>query len=133
MRDALRDKAILVRDRSYEIPGGVRITAGTREQAQARARRTGEDLVKDLLIFDMDGVLVDVTESYRATIQATVKHFTGDEPSREEIQDWKNRGGWNDDWQLSTRMIQERGGKTPYDEVVDYFQKLFHGDGTQRR
>jgi HAD superfamily phosphatase len=86
--------------------------------------------VKDLLIFDMDGVLVDVTESYRAAIQATVKHFTGDEPSHQEIQDWKNRGGWNDDWQLSTRMIQERGGNTPYDEVVDYFQKLFHGDGT---
>jgi histidinol-phosphate aminotransferase len=34
VRDALRDKAILVRDRSYEIPGGVRITAGTLEQAQ---------------------------------------------------------------------------------------------------
>ncbi len=34
VRDALRDKAILVRDRSYEIPGGVRITVGT--QAQAR-------------------------------------------------------------------------------------------------
>lgn len=34
VRDALRDKAILVRDRSYEIPGGVRITVGTREQAQ---------------------------------------------------------------------------------------------------
>ena len=34
VRDALLDKAILVRDRSYEIPGGVRITAGTREQAR---------------------------------------------------------------------------------------------------
>jgi histidinol-phosphate aminotransferase len=34
VRDALREKAILVRDRSYEIPGGVRITAGTREQAR---------------------------------------------------------------------------------------------------
>lgn len=34
IRDALSDKAILVRDRSYEIPGGVRITAGTRAQAQ---------------------------------------------------------------------------------------------------
>jgi len=32
--DSLREKAILVRDRSYEIPGGVRITAGTREQTQ---------------------------------------------------------------------------------------------------
>lgn len=83
--------------------------------------------MKDLLIFDMDGVLVDVTESYRAAIQATVKHFTGDEPTREEIQDWKNRGGWNDDWQLSTRLIHERGGTTPYDEVVDYFQQIFHG------
>ncbi len=58
----------------------------------------------------MDGVLVDVTESYRATIQATVKHFTGYEPTDAEIQDWKNRGGWNDDWQLSHRLIQERGG-----------------------
>jgi histidinol-phosphate aminotransferase len=35
VRDALRDKAILVRDRSYEIPGGVRITAGTCAQTQA--------------------------------------------------------------------------------------------------
>jgi HAD superfamily phosphatase len=86
--------------------------------------------VKDLLIFDMDGVLVDVTESYRAAIQATVMYFTGYEPPHQEIQDWKNRGGWNDDWQLSTRMIQERGGSTPYDEVVEHFQKLFHGDGT---
>lgn len=34
VRDALREKAILVRDRSYEIPGGVRITAGTRQQAE---------------------------------------------------------------------------------------------------
>jgi histidinol-phosphate aminotransferase len=32
--NALRRHAILVRDRSYEIPGGVRITVGTREQAQ---------------------------------------------------------------------------------------------------
>lgn len=35
VRDALREKAILVRDRSYEIAGGVRITAGTRDQAHA--------------------------------------------------------------------------------------------------
>lgn len=34
VRDALRSKAILVRDRSYEIPGGVRITVGTREQTR---------------------------------------------------------------------------------------------------
>jgi HAD superfamily hydrolase (TIGR01548 family) len=85
-------------------------------------------MVKDLLIFDMDGVLVDVNESYRATIQATVEHFTGTRPSHEEIQDWKNRGGWNDDWLLSTRLIQEYGGTTLYPEVVHYFQQIFQGE-----
>ena len=30
-----------------------------------------------MLVFDMDGVLVDVTESYRETIVQTVEHFTG--------------------------------------------------------
>jgi HAD superfamily phosphatase len=85
---------------------------------------------RDLIIFDMDGVLVDVGESYRAAIQATVKSFTGDEPTREEIQDWKNRGGWNDDWQLSQRLIQERGVRTEYKDVVDRFQQLFLGNGS---
>ena len=85
---------------------------------------------KDLIVFDMDGVLVDVNESYRATIQATVKHFSGYEISHEEIQDWKNRGGWNDDWLLSTRLIQEHGADIPYKEVVDYFQKIFQGENS---
>ncbi len=83
---------------------------------------------KDLIVFDMDGVLVEVTESYRATIQATVLHFTGDEPTRAEIQAWKNRGGFNDDWNLSHQMIHARGGNTAYNDVVEYFQHLFHGD-----
>jgi histidinol-phosphate aminotransferase len=34
VRDSLRQNAILVRDRSYEISGGLRITVGTRAQAQ---------------------------------------------------------------------------------------------------
>jgi len=34
IRDALRAQAILVRDRSYEAPGCVRITVGTREQTR---------------------------------------------------------------------------------------------------
>ena len=34
VRDALRGQGILVRDRSYEAPGCVRITVGTREQTR---------------------------------------------------------------------------------------------------
>lgn len=35
VRDRLRERGILVRDRSYEVPGCVRVTAGTREQIRA--------------------------------------------------------------------------------------------------
>jgi histidinol-phosphate aminotransferase len=34
IRDALRDRNVLIRDRSYEIPGCVRVTIGTREQVE---------------------------------------------------------------------------------------------------
>ncbi len=34
IRDALRDRGVLIRDRSYEIPGAVRVTVGTRDQIQ---------------------------------------------------------------------------------------------------
>jgi histidinol-phosphate aminotransferase len=34
IRDELRRRGVLVRDRSYEIPGCVRVTVGTRDQVQ---------------------------------------------------------------------------------------------------
>jgi len=83
-----------------------------------------------VLIFDMDGVLVDVSDSYRETIQRTVEHFTGRPITRPQIQDYKNQGGWNDDWALSTHIIREFGKDVEYQSVVDYFQLIFHGNGS---
>jgi HAD superfamily phosphatase len=85
--------------------------------------------MKPLLVFDMDGVLVDVTESYRETIARTVEHFTGSEVTRERIQDLKNEGGWNDDWKLSHHMVTKAGVDVPFDEVKKYFQSIFLGEG----
>ena len=43
------------------------------------------------VIFDLDGVLVDVTDSYRETVIQAVKSLTGSEITREEKQQRKNR------------------------------------------
>ena len=83
---------------------------------------------RTVVIFDMDGVLVDVSESYRETIRRTVEHFTGAQVAHEEIQDWKNRGGWNDDWELSRALIATRGRELSLEEVTAYFQQIFHGE-----
>jgi HAD superfamily phosphatase len=85
---------------------------------------------KDLIVFDMDGVLVDVSESYRETIRATVKHFTGREITKELIQDYKNSGGWNNDWALSQKIIGDLGTEIEYGVVVEYFQSIFFGNGS---
>jgi HAD superfamily phosphatase len=82
---------------------------------------------KPLLVFDMDGVLVDVTGSYRETIAQTVEHYTGARPTPEQIQEMKNAGGWNDDWKLSHHMVREAGIDAAFEDVKSRFQSLFHG------
>jgi HAD superfamily hydrolase (TIGR01548 family) len=86
-----------------------------------------------VLVFDMDGVLVDVTDSYRETIVRTVEHFTGQTITRETIQDYKNQGGWNNDWALSEKICHDLGVDIPYSKIVDYFNLLFLGQGLIHR
>lgn len=83
---------------------------------------------RGLLVFDMDGVLVDVSASYREAIRQTVEHFTGAPVAFEEIQDYKNAGGWNNDWALSHRISQDRGVTVSYEAVVEEFQRRFLGE-----
>lgn len=83
----------------------------------------------DVLVFDMDGVLVDVTDSYRAAIQRTVEYFTGRRISNALIQEYKNRGGWNNDWALSRQIALDLGVEVDYETVVAKFQEFFLGSG----
>ena len=131
IRDALRERGVLVRDRSYEIPGCVRVTIGTRAQVE-RFLTELETLVEELIVFDMDGVLAEVTESYREAIVQTVEHFTGRRIERDLIQDYKNQGGWNNDWALSQKIAADLGVEVPYDTVVDYFNEIFIGKNGRR-
>ena len=89
-----------------------------------------------IIVFDMDGVLADVTESYREAIVRTVEHFTGRRIERESIQDYKNRGGWNNDWALSQKIASDLGVEAGYDTVVEKFNEFFlgkNGDGLVMR
>ncbi|MBV9225930.1 MAG: HAD-IA family hydrolase, partial [Acidobacteriaceae bacterium] len=56
--------------------------------------------------------------------------------SHDLIQDFKNAGGWNNDWLLSQRLIADRGKNVDYAEVVEYFNAVFlgqNGDGLIRK
>jgi HAD superfamily phosphatase len=85
-------------------------------------------LAPDVIVFDVDGVLVDVTASYREAVREAVRSFTGDLISNELIQEFKNQGGWNNDWELTYKLVLDRGRNVEYHQVVDEFNRIFFGN-----
>lgn len=85
---------------------------------------------QEMIVFDMDGVLVEVGDSYRETICQTVHHFTGKTITRDLVQEYKNRGGFNNDWLLSQVISRDLGVELEYETVVDKFNELFFGTVT---
>ncbi len=80
------------------------------------------------LFFDMDGVLVDVSRSYRRAIEETVEQFTGRKILAGTIQRYKNVGGFNDDWKLTHAIITDTSMTVPFSRVVEEFQRRYRGD-----
>ncbi|MDE3089437.1 MAG: HAD hydrolase-like protein [Chloroflexota bacterium] len=70
----------------------------------------------DVLIFDIDGVLIDVSESYRKAIRQTpqiyLESIMGLSPcnrdlvSREEVAALKLAGGFNNDWDATAVLVK---------------------------
>lgn len=58
-------------------------------------------LTVDAVVLDIDGVIVDVADSYRRAIVESVDLVYGDTIAFEDIQAFKNAGGFNNDWELT--------------------------------
>jgi histidinol-phosphate aminotransferase len=83
-------------------------------------------LAPEALLFDMDGVLADVTRSYRAAILATAASF-GAHVTAVDVQRAKDIGGANDDWALTRRLIEAAGIVRTLADVTARFEALYQG------
>ena len=55
----------------------------------------------DAVVLDIDGVLVDVADSYRRAIVESVDRVYGETITKADIQPFKNASGFNNDWELT--------------------------------
>jgi len=84
----------------------------------------------DGIIFDMDGILVDVSNSYREVIRQTASYFLSREVDKNEVNKIKNRVGMNNDWDATYALINNLN--IPYKTVKSYFQKLYLGNSKRK-
>lgn len=81
--------------------------------------------VPEILIFDVDGVLVDVRESFWRSALETMRYLTGKRVTWAELYKWKNKPGNNDDWRMVSRWATALGRPTTYEEARDAFQQFY--------
>lgn len=91
----------------------------------------GHKLDPQILIFDVDGVLVDVRETYWRSGMQTIEFLTGKKPTWAEFHEWKRKPGNNDDWRMVSRWATALGVPTTYDEARLAFTPFYWGRNGQ--
>ena len=81
----------------------------------------------EILIFDVDGVLVDVRRTYWRSALDTVRHLTGKRVTYAELHKWKAKPGNNDDWAMVSSWVTALGKPMNYEEARDAFSKFYWG------
>jgi HAD superfamily phosphatase len=100
--------------------------------SKIRAKRVGKGKFDPkILIFDVDGVLVDVRETYWRSGLQTIHKLTGKRPTWAEFHKWKRMPGNNDDWMMVSRWATALGVPTTYDEARIAFSPFYWGTDGQ--
>jgi HAD superfamily phosphatase len=94
---------------------------------KVRKSAVGGKLDPKILIFDVDGVLVDVRETYWRSGLQTVQFLTGKKATWAEFHRWKRLPGNNDDWTMVSRWATALGVPTSYDEARIAFLPFYWG------
>jgi HAD superfamily phosphatase len=96
-----------------------------------------------IVVFDIDGVVRDVSLSYRRAIADTVEQFTDRayRPSPDDIDRLKSEGMWNNDWEASQELVcrhfEAQGFSREqlhlsYEDLVNFFQSRYRGPDPQQ-
>jgi len=88
-------------------------------------------LSPEILIFDVDGVLVDVRDTYWRSALETLRYLTGKRVTHAELHRWKGKPGNNDDWRMVARWATALGRRTSYEEAREAFGQFYWGTDGQ--
>ena len=129
--DGLAGLGIKVRlfPRRPTIDEHLRITLPGSHRAFERLERAIRTTVDpQTVLFDMDGVIADVRESYRRAVIDTADAFSVT-VTHEDINEMKAAGDANDDWELTHELIEDAGINIDFETVKQAFEDRYNGCG----
>ena len=83
------------------------------------------------VLLDVDGVLAEVSQSYRASIIETAAFFNVSITSL-DIEVLKQRGSANNDWQVTHHFVQSSFPDVTLAIVTDKFEEIYHGTASKK-
>jgi HAD superfamily hydrolase (TIGR01548 family) len=102
-----------------------------RKHAQRKIQRLRKEKTlrtqPQILIFDVDGVLVDVRGTYWRSALETVHYLTGKRVTYAELHKWKSKPGFNDDWSMVSAWVTALGKPISYEEARAAFERFYWG------
>ena len=109
------------------LESAVRITVpGDADDFDRLVTTLGTVLDPQAIIFDLDGVIADVSGSQVLAVIEAARSF-GVEIEPSDIEEAKANGNSNDDWELTRRLCLERGVDAPIEAVTERFESLYQG------
>ncbi len=100
-------------------------TSAVRKRAPRRSKALPTQ--PQILIFDVDGVLVDVRGTYWRSALETVRYLTGKRVTYAELHKWKSKPGFNDDWSMVAAWVTALGKPLSYHEARNAFERFYWG------
>ena len=122
-----RDKGLLIRDRSklFAMTGSVRVSVGSDQEMEKFLEILDGFHQHFALIFDLDDTLVDTSESFDEVVCTLVERKSGKALPRQELQELRASGGFNDDWDATRELLRQRGHDVSYEEIAQEALPLY--------
>jgi len=81
-----------------------------------------------LICLDMDGVLIDTSDSYDEAVKRTVFKLSNQIIEQQQITELRRSGGYNNDWAVSQKLLEILGMNIDLETVTQEFQTIYLGE-----
>ena len=123
----LFNRGILIRNisKSQLLEGFLRVSIGTAQENKIFLKELKEIWKKRVIIFDLDGTLINVKNSFLKCTLKVFEHFCGKKLKSKDFDELKNLGGLNNDWDLVKYLLAKNGIRKSKTEIKKQFDKCY--------